>query len=820
MLYPADFELKIGFDRIRELVKTHCQGPLGVQLADRIGFRSDHDTILLLVEQVWEMKQIFIEGLLFPAPEYADMNNEFRRLRTEGTFIEPVMLFDLHASLSSIADCLKFFKVRGRERFIRLSALAGAIRFDSSIMDHIDAIMDEKGLIRDSASPLLGKIRKDIVSHQHMIDKRIHATLQKAKKEGWVGDEIAVTIRNGRAVIPVPATHKRKISGLIHDESSTGQTVFIEPTEIFDINNEIRDLENAERREIIRILTEFTDYLRPHLDLLRDAFFILAEMDLIRAKALTAIELGADKPQIRPEPLMSWRKAVHPLLFLVHQRQNREVVPLYLDLDEHNRILVISGPNAGGKSICLKTAGLLQYMIQCGLLVPMAPDSQVGLFHQIFIDIGDEQSIDNDLSTYSSHLLNIKYLVEHSDSQTLFLIDEFGTGTEPQLGGAIAEATLEVLNEKKAWGIVTTHYANLKLLAGTMDGIVNGAMLFDQAKMQPLYRLKIGNPGSSYALEIAEKIGFPEDILEVAALKTGKPQLDFDQQLQQLELEKEEITRKQTEFRIADEFLAEIIQKYQNLSDDLERRRSDILSEAKEKARNILNESNRLIEQTIREIREHQAEKEVTRQARDRIERMKKELGAGSKMQKGKEGMREPDKKEELQKKERKSEKEGWRPVGDGLKKGDTVRIKGQQAPGEVLEVKGGEALIAFGMMKVKVSADRLEMLDKKLKELTNLKPARSFESISSQIHARMAAFRLTIDVRGKRAEEALNEVKKYIDEAILLNIPEVTIVHGKGDGILLQVIRDFLKGIPQVIRYSDEHIERGGHGATIVKFR
>lgn len=630
VLYPADFELKIGFDRIRELVKTHCQGPLGFLMADRIEFSSDHDTITQLTEQVWEMKQILMEGLSFPAPEYTDMTYEFRRLRTEGTFIEPLMLFDLRASLSTIADCLKFFKARGRERFIRLSALAGAIRFDSSIIDHIDAIIDEKGMIRDSASPLLGKIRKDIVSRQHVIDKRIQATLQKAKKEGWVEDDITITIRNGRAVIPVPVTHKRKISGLIHDESSTGQTVFIEPTEIFDINNEIRDLENAERREIIRILTTFTDYLRPHLDLLKEAFLILGELDFIRAKALTAIELRAEKPLILTEPLMRWRKAVHPLLFLIHQRQNREVVPLDLELDEHNRILVISGPNAGGKSICLKTAGLLQYMIQCGLLVPMAPDSQVGLFGQIFIDIGDEQSIDNDLSTYSSHLLNIKYLVEHSDNQTLFLIDEFGTGTEPQLGGAIAEATLEVLNEKKALGIVTTHYANLKLLPGAMDGIVNGAMLFDQAKMQPLYRLKIGNPGSSYALEIAKKIGFPEDILEVAALKTGKTQLDFDQQLQQLELEKEEISKKQTGFRVADEFLAEMIKKYQDLSDDLEKRRSDILSEAKEKARNILNESNRLIEQTIREIREHQAEKEVTRQARERIERMKEVVGAGS----------------------------------------------------------------------------------------------------------------------------------------------------------------------------------------------
>jgi DNA mismatch repair protein MutS2 len=805
-------------------------------------FTCDYDRIIHAIQQVWEFRTILSDGLAFPSADYFDLTEEIGRLRTAGTFIEPEVLFDMRSSLFTIAECLRFFRGKSGERFPALSESAQGISLDPALIEQIDGIIDEKGNIRDTASPALKKIRTDLVAQQHQIDRRIQITLQKAKKEGWISDDTSVTIRGGRAVIPVPVTHKRKIHGFIHDESSSGQTVFIEPTEIFDINNQIRELENAERREIIRILTAFTDRLRPHLDSLQQAYQFLGMIDFIRAKALLALQIKGEKPSVKPCPQIRWIHAIHPLLYLAHQKQNKSVVPLSIELDEEHRILIISGPNAGGKSICLKTAGLLQYMLQCGLLVPLSEYSEMGIFQHLFIDIGDEQSIDNDLSTYSSHLLNIKYIVDHADKQTLFLIDEFGSGTEPQLGGAIAEATLEVLDGMGVFGIVTTHYSNLKLLAGRLPGIINGAMLFDQQLMQPLYRLKIGNPGSSYAFEIARKIGFPGRILESAASKTGKTQLDFDQQLQQLELEKEAVSRKQTEFRVADEFLADMIGKYQKMNDELEKSRVSILAEAKEKAHRILDDSNRLIEQTIREIKQQQAEKEATKEARRKVEKWREELEKSTVS--GQQSVPRSEAKsgsavssqQSVPRSEAKSgsavssqqeagsgkqeEGEEWRMVEGTLKEGNTVRIRGQKTPGEVLEVKGKEALIAFGAIKVKVATDRLETLGKRLEELISLRPVRSFQSVTSEIHSRMANFRLTIDVRGKRAEEALGEVRKYIDEAILLNVAQVTIIHGKGDGILLRVIRDLLKEIPEVKHFEDEKLERGGHGVTVVTFR
>ncbi|HNS17635.1 MAG TPA: Smr/MutS family protein [Bacteroidales bacterium] len=835
------------------MIRKNCLSSLGEHYADQIGFSSDPEQVGTWIQQVWEFKIILTSGLGFPGTDYFDLTHEVRRLRTAGTFIEPEVLFDMRSSLFTITECLRFFRGKNGERLTALSELARDVNVDTRILQKIDAIMDEKGTIRDTASPALKKIRQDLLSRQHQIDRRLQVTLQKAKKEGWISDDTSITIRGGRAVIPVPVTHKRKIHGFIHDESSSGQTVFIEPTDIFDINNEIRELENAERREIIRILTAFTDDIRPQLDSLEDAYQFLGQIDFIRAKAMLATGINGEKPLIKPFPVIRWVQAVHPLLYLAHQRQNKSVVPLTLELDENQRILIISGPNAGGKSICLKTAGLLQYMLQCGLLVPMSEYSQMGIFRQIFIDIGDEQSIDNDLSTYSSHLLNIKYVVEHADRHTLFLIDEFGSGTEPQLGGAIAEATLERLHTMDVFGIVTTHYTNLKLLAGRLPGIVNGAMLFDQERMQPLYRLKTGNPGSSYALEIAQKIGFPAEILENAATKTGKTQLDFDQELHRLELQKEEVARKQTEFRVADEFLAEMISKYSKMIEESEKGRSALFAEAKEKALRIIEDSNRLIEQTIREIRQHQADKEATRDARKRVEKWKEDLEgmaedssqqpvlmspdcvginsakSGSAGSSG--AKRSPDESRDRREagprvhgssgqREAQGGKEEWKAAGRDLKKGDTVRISGQKVPGEVIDIKGNEVTIAFGSMKVRVAADRLETMAGKLEELISLRPVRSPGSITGEIHSRMAAFRLTIDLRGKRAEEALGDVRKYIDEALLLNIAEVRIIHGKGDGILLQVIRDYLKEVPEVKHFEDEKLEYGGHGVTVVKFR
>jgi DNA mismatch repair protein MutS2 len=810
VLYPSDFEIKIGFDSIKNLLKQECLSSLGESFVDQMVFTDSLDQINLMVNQTWEFRNILVEGLSFPSDDYYDLTPELKRIRTEGTFIEKETLLDLMTSLRTITGCITFFKSGGPEKYPALYMLVRDLLLDKNIIHRLETIIDEKGRIRDSASPVLKKIRAEMRSTQTIIDKKLGQTLQQARKEGWIREDAEVTIRDGRAVLPVQVTYKRKIRGFIHDESASGQTVYIEPAEVFDHNNDLRELELAERREIIKILTDLTDFLRPFTDELKMAYHFLGEVDFIRAKARFALATKSCKPLIRPEPYIRWIDAIHPLLYLSHIAQKKNVVPQTVSLDKRQRILIISGPNAGGKSICLKTIGLLQFMVQTGMLVPMDEMSETGVFSKLFIDIGDEQSIENDLSTYSSHLLNIKYFLTHTDERSLFLIDEFGSGTEPQLGGALAEAALERFSALKAFGVITTHYANLKLLEGKLDGVVNGAMLFDSRLMQPLYRLKIGYPGSSYAFEIANKIGFPQDILKNAELKTGRTQLDFDQQLQQLEIEKEEVSKKQTELNVADDFLAEVISKYETLHQDIENTRQKTLSEAREEARRIIDGANRLIENTIREIREQQASKEKTKRLREDIKTFASQL---------EEAEKPPQEKEEATQSIPKEQKKSTPVKKTGIGKGDYVKISGQDILGEILEIKGQEATIAFGHAIIKVHTDKLEKINPDIRTVTTPTHYRTSKNIADEINNRMANFKLSIDLRGKRTNEALAELQKYIDDAILLGLPEISILHGKGNGILRTQIRDFLKTIPQVKHFSDEHIERGGDGITVVRF-
>ncbi len=805
MIYPINFEQKIGFDIIREKLKEKCLSSLGTAYVDNIRFKDDYRQIKLLLSRVEEFKRILELEAEFPSQDYLDLTGELNHLKIDGTIIDVETLFNLKISLRTIQDIIGYIGKLSSDQYPTIVKLAGPVLVPTEISDRIEKILDPKGGIRDNASDNLRRIRKDLIKKQQEIEGKIRRSLSAAKKDGHTPLDVEPTIRNGRLVIPVYAANKRKVKGFIHDESATGQTVYIEPTEVFDTNNEIRDLENAEKREIIKILTDFSVFLRPCIPDLVDAYHFIGHIDFIRAKALFGITLEAVLPQVSNKQTISWRNAKHPLLYLSHKQQKKKVVPLNIHLDQQLRILIISGPNAGGKSVCLMTVGLLQYMLQCGLLVPMNIDSEMGIFESIFVDIGDEQSLENDLSTYSSHLLNIKSFIEHIDKQSIFLIDEFGTGTEPQLGGAVAEAVLEELNSKQCFGIVTTHYANLKLMADQHQGITNGAMLFDNTKLKPLYELSIGKPGSSFAFEIARQIGFPEFVLEKATEKTGTTQLDFDKQLQQLEIEKNEIRRKKTELNVADDFLAEMIEKYEKLKADIEHSRERILKDARDKAQDIISGSNKLIENTIREIREIQAQKDKTKKLRRKIQQHKEEISGKEIKEKASAG--------------KGKSYPGIKGRIDGdIKKGDHVKLGDQDIIGEVVEIDKDDAIVSFGTFKVRTSPEQLHKVEKAAHQSVNGKRSRSVTNLD--VNDKISNFKLSIDLRGKRVEEALAMLQNYIDNAIMFNIKEVSVIHGKGDGILRDVVREYLNAVGEIKSFKDAHPDRGGHGVTLIIFR
>ncbi len=796
VIYPTNFEQKIGFSSIRQMLFDHCISQMGLEQAEAMAFSTDRAHILKSLEQTEEFIGLLQSGVPFPMRDFHDLREAFHRIQIDGTCLNVEDLFALKPSLNVIEAILRYGHSENSNATPRIKSLIENIFIERSIFTEVNRLVDDKGEIPDNASTELLEIRQSIRRKQGGIEKRIRQIMGDAKIAGWVDQKAELTVRDGRLVIPVKAGDKRAIRGFIHDESATGQTVYIEPAEIFDTSNEIKELEYAERREIHRILLAFTRLLRPYLSDLRKAWLLLGKLDFIRAKALLANEIGGVKPEIKDTPCINWQQARHPLLEQKLKAQGKQVVPLDLQLNEKERILVISGPNAGGKSVCLKTTGLLQYMLQCGLMSPMRIDSQCGLFESLFIDIGDEQSILDDLSTYSSHLINMKALLEHADGKTLFLIDEFGTGTEPQLGGAIAEAILLELNKKQAFGMVTTHYANLKLLADNHEGIINGAMLFDTKFMQPMYIMVTGKPGSSFAFEIAKKIGFPRQILDDAANITGDQHLKFEKQLQQLEVDKKAIRKKEQELRIADQLLTEVVEKYKGLLAELEGKKKQYLRDAAAEAQELIQKANSQIERTIKEIKEAQAEKTKTKKIRQNLEKTKEEIA-----QKAKE-VAEQKKKEEAE---------------VVLKVGDTVCIDDMQVVGEILAISDTDATILFDSIRLRTSPDKL----RKVSRAEARKTQRNWQKgIATDLSEKAEHFNLTLDVRGKRAEEALDIVDKYLDEAKLLSIKEVSILHGKGNGILRKLIREKLSHIREVERFCDASLETGGTGITRVYFR
>ena len=812
-----NIEQKLGFDRIRQMVREHCSNTLAAEMAERMTFSTDYDTLLHELQLTEEMRQIVLMETEFPQQDFIDLTPTLVHLHLGNTFIPLEALFDLKLSLRTIRECYNFLTSEEKMKYTALRNLAIEVELGyggkSSQLNVINSLLgkliDDHGELYDNASPTLAEIRRTKARKAAEVDAQVNSALARAKREGWAPEGAEVTIRDGRPVIPLLTTHRRKIRGLIQDESATRLTAFVEPSEVVELGNDLRELDFDERHEIQRILLTFSDRLRPLLPQLEEAYRFLARIDFLRAKARVAAELNAAVPILHPEPRIDWLDARHPILYL---QKKDGVVPFNLALSgktSDSRILIISGPNAGGKSVLLKAVGLIQYMLQCGMPVPLRPTSECGLFGSIFIDIGDQQSIDNDLSTYTSHLQNMKALLASANDDTLFLLDELGGGTEPRSGCAIAEAVLEQLHTKKAFGVVTTHFADLKLLADRLSGVANGAMLFDTDQMRPLYRLAVGHPGSSFAFEIAESIGFPKEVLDRASEMVGREQLNFEHQLQQLELDKQEIARQREELRVADEFLNEVTQKYQRLNDNLQSRRHEIIGSARREAQQILEGANRTVERTISDIKSAKAEKEATQQARARLaEATEQNIKAQSELKEQKE------KRQSISDSSFCSEGEKGLPILVG----SIVRIDGGETYGQVVEIKGKKAVVESNSMRMTITLDRLQATAKQKIPTARKATGQSFASIYDDINERRKQFNPTLDLRGQRAEDALEQLRRFLDTAILLSEHEVRILHGKGYGILKQLIREQLQATREVRSFHPERLELGGEGITVVE--
>ncbi|MDO9154458.1 MAG: Smr/MutS family protein [Paludibacter sp.] len=814
MLYPSHFEQKTDFSAIRLLLKTKCISTLGEEKVDNIAFSIDFGEITKFLNQTDEMLRIITtDGEELPIGDFYDVRPALTRVRVEGLFLDELEVFGLWRALEAVRKLVSFLTKKEDTPYPYLSELLPETEIFPLIIKRIDNLLNKFGKLKDNASPQLSRIRKDLQQVQSSISRTLQAILRQAQADGYVEKDVAPTMRDGRLVIPVSPAFKRKVSGIVHDESATGKTVFIEPQQVVEANNQIRELEGEERREIIRILVEFTNFIRPFSEEIVASQHFLGTIDFLRSKALFAIEIKAIKPRIDDICQLEWTKAVHPLLFLSLKKQKKEVVPLDIVLNEKQRILLISGPNAGGKSVCLKTVALLQYMLQCGLLVPVHDSSRAGIFERLFIDIGDEQSIENDLSTYSSHLLNMKFFIKNSNPKTLLLIDEFGTGTEPMIGGAIAEATLERFNRNMAFGVITTHYTNLKLYADATEGIVNGAMLYDRQHLQPLFQLSIGNPGSSFAVEIARKIGLPEDLIADAAEKAGSDRMDYDKHLQDIVRDKRYWENKRREIRLKEKKLEDTLAKYETEMANTERQRKEITQKAKAEAQQLLSDSNAKIENTIRQIKEAQAEKEKTKEVRKELEDFKKDLSLT--LSKG-EGERIVF--------QRKNINETQSPsllgrVGVGFLAGTHVRLKGQTATGTIIEIQDKNAVVAFGLMKSTVKLTKLEIVSNNQLKKEKHKYENIGNSTTDEVRQRKLTFKSEIDVRGMRVDEALQAVTYFIDDAVMVGIASVRILHGTGTGALRQMIRQYLGTVHGVKTYRDEHVQFGGAGITVVEF-
>lgn len=832
MIYPDTFEQKLYFHKIREFIIDGCLSEMGRERAEKMSFSDHFDNVISWLQQTHEMMHIADDGQEMPAGNFFDLRKPLKKLRVDGLFLEVNELFDLRRALGSVRDILRFIQSKEQEEYPSLHKLAEPVMVYPAVLDKIDTIINKHGEVRDNASPDLLRIRREMKSKQSSISGKMATILKRAQQEGIVDPEATISIRDGRAVIPVLSANKRKIGGIVQDESATGKTSYIEPTEIVEINNEIRELGYAERRELVKILSELSLFLRPYMEEMLYAFRFLGIIDFIRAKARFARRIDGTVPGVKNQTAFLWENAMHPLLYLQNKAAQKPVVPLDIELNDEQRILLISGPNAGGKSVCLQTVGLLQYMLQCGLPVPVSENSQMGFFHSIFMDIGDEQSIENDLSTYSSHLLNMKNFIRHCDNKSLLLIDEFGTGTEPMLGGAIAEAVLEQLNQQQVYGVITTHYTNLKHFASENEGIVNGAMLFDTHHIQPLFKLEMGQPGSSFAFEIARKTGLPENILEKAKNRLGEDHINFDKHLREIIRDKRYWEKKRQSVRDRDKKLESTVARYEKDLEKLKSERSQILESAKKEAKDILASANREIEKTIREIRETQAEKEKTKTLRKNLEDFKEKVeqsGQDEEVQKKleqkinkikeKQDNKKKQPKESGAKDDKKQQSERDTDTNRPLEPRDAVILEGQSVPGQVIEINGKDVVVAFGQLITTVKITRLQRISKKEYKKTLRQGASSgTTTYADRLRDKKLSFSPDIDVRGMRAEEAVTKVLNHLDEALLCGAETVKILHGKGNGILRELIRQHIATLSFVSRYYDEHVQYGGSGITIVE--
>ena len=849
MIYPNNFERKLGFDEIRRLLRERCLSTLGKEKVDEIAFSTDCAQVNEWLTQVREFRRLQTEKDDFPMNFFFDVRQAVSRIRMEGTHLEEEEVWDLRRSLQTIADIVKYLNRNEADDeeepeypYPALHRLTEGVTTFPAMIRRIDSILDKFGKIKDSASMTLAGIRHELEKTQGSISRTLYTILHSAQKDGIVDKDAAPTMRDGRLVIPVAPQVKRRINGIVHDESATGKTVFIEPTEVVEANNKVRQLEAEERREVIRILTVFSDEVRPHVKEILESYQFLARIDLIYAKSQLAELTKAFEPEVEDRPHIDWIRAIHPLLQLSLEKQGKQVVPLEITLTQEKRILIISGPNAGGKSVCLKTTGLLQYMLQCGLPVPIGDRSTCGLFHHILIDIGDEQSIENDLSTYSSHLMNMKQMMRQADGQSLLLIDEFGSGTEPTIGGAIAEAMLKQFWKKQAFGVITTHYQNLKHFAEDHPGVVNGAMLYDRHEMQALFQLAIGQPGSSFAIEIARKTGIPEEVIKDASDIVGQDYIQSDKYLQDIVRDKRYWEGKRQTIHQHEKSLEGHIQRYESNLEEIERERKAILRRAQEQANELLAEANRKIENAIREIKEAQAEKERTREIREELKQFREQVTSDDTQglmseeefakklrqmeeRKARKEKRKADKQknaeEAKQRREQGPDITFPQTLHATIAVGDTVRIKGLNTIGKVESISGKQALVIFGDVKTKMKVEQLEHAEKTKEEKKKSDHSdlaiQTSRITSSTIEDRKYNFRQDIDVRGMRGDEALDTVLHFIDDAILVGASRVRILHGTGTGVLRQLIRQYLATVPNVSHYRDEHVQFGGAGITVV---
>ena len=886
MIYPKNFESKIEFDEIRQLLKGYCLSTLGKEKVDEIAYSTDAAVVNEWLEQVREMRRLMQDTEKPEMNYFFDVRESVARIRLENTHLEEDELWDLRRSLETIGKIVNFLNkdeggrtkddVAGSKDEVQSTKSTSNIDLDTSnfrrntssflpqpstfsypalhrlaedvltfpaMIRRIDSILDKFGKIKDSASMTLAGIRHDMEQTAGSISRTLYTILHSAQREGLVAQDVAPTMRDGRLMIPVAPGLKRKINGIVHDESATGKTVFIEPAEVVEANNKVRELEAAERREIIRILTVFSDELRPHVQEVLDSYQFLAEIDLIQAKAEMAEQMQAFEPEVKAEPHIDWIRAIHPLLRRSLERQDKKAVPLDIILTQDRRLLIISGPNAGGKSVCLKTVGLLQYMLQCGLSIPVGDRSTCGLFEDIMIDIGDEQSIADDLSTYSSHLLNMKNMMKQAHAKTLLLIDEFGGGTEPTIGGAIAEAVLKQFWQKETFGVITTHYQNLKHFAEDHPGVVNGAMLYDRHQMQALFQLSIGQPGSSFAIEIARKTGIPEEVIKDASDIVGSEYIQSDKYLQDIVRDKRYWEGKRQTIHQHEKRLEATGERLDASIEEIERERRQILKRAQQQADDLLKEANRKIENAIREIREAQAEKEQTRLIREELQQFREQVaetdtqGLMSEEDFAKKlRQMEERKARKAQRKEKKDEQQkavseklaerAKAVLNDSnrpLEKGDSVRIKGTSSIGEIEAIQGKQVTVIFGGLRSKVKLEQLERTEKRQAEAQSSADKHAHLAIQtskvtrSTIEDRKQNFHQDIDVRGMRGDEALDAVMHFLDDAILVGMSRVRILHGTGTGILRQLIRQYLNTVPNVVRAKDEHVQFGGAGITVV---